>query len=171
MQLTLLRNVVREKSLPVEAAVRAGQRSVDTVESGLLPFAVQPDGRFLEGLTVAAHPKEVRTAILQGVPTPVKVGDTLPRYAGTPAAERETLLEIVRSDSDPVSMTYAEYRGNGRRLAALPVVDSQRRVTGFAAFLLLPGDVARAELAGGFLRGSRYRANAASGAWQAEVVR
>lgn len=175
MQLTLLRNVVQEKSLPVEAAVRVGQRPVGTVESGLLPFAVQADGRFLDGLTVAAQSLDVRLAILRGVPVPVKIGDTLPRYSGAPAVERETLLEIVRSDSDPLAATYAEYstngRGNGRRLVLLPVVDSERRVTGFGAFLLLPADVSRAELAGGFLQGSRYRANAESGAWRAEVVR
>jgi hypothetical protein len=124
MQLTLLRNVVREKSLPVDAAVRAGQRLVDTVESGLLPFAVQPDGRFRDGLTVAAHPTTVRGAILNGVTVPVKVGDKLPRYPGVPAPERETLLEIIRSDSDPVSATYAEYSANRT---------GQRPEAGFAA--------------------------------------
>lgn len=169
MPVTLLRGVVQEKFLPVDARVRAEQRPVERVESGLLPLAVKADGRFLPGLTVASQPGIARRTILAGVPFPVKVGDRLPLHAG----EHETLSEIVRSDSDPTSASYAGYaanaRGNGRRLVALPIVDDDRRVTGFGAFLLLPDG--GAELAGGYLAGSRFRANAAGGVWQAEVVR
>ena len=171
MPLTLLRGVVQDKSLPVDASVRAEQRLVERVESGLLPLAVKPDGRLLAGLTVAPQPGAVRQAILSGVPFPVKVGDRLTLHT---AAEHEaTLSEIIRSDSDPRSASYSEYAGNaagnGRRLVALPIVDDDLRVTGFGAFLLLPGG--GTELAGGYLAGSRFRANATNGVWRAEVVR
>ncbi len=172
MPLTLLRGVVQEKFLPVDAKVRAEQRPVERVESGLLPVAVKADGRLLAGLTVAAQPPGVvRQTILSGVPFPVKVGDRLPLYAE--GESKATLSEIIRSDSDPTSASYAEYaangRGNGRRLVALPIVDDDRRVTGFGAFLLLPAG--GTEFAGGYLAGSRFRANAAGGVWRAEVVR
>ncbi len=175
MPLTLLRGVVQEKFLPVDTKVRAEQRPVERVESGLLPLAVKADGRILPGLTVASQPgitrQTTRQTILAGVPLPVKVGDRLPLHAD---GEHETTLsEIIRSDSDPTSASYAEYaanaRGNGRRLVALPIVDDDRRVTGFAAFLLLPAG--GTEFAGGYLAGSRFRANAAGGVWRAEVVR
>jgi hypothetical protein len=169
MPLTLLRGVVQDKFLPVDAGVRAQQRLVERVDSGLLPLAAKPDGRLLTGLTVASQPGAVRQTILAGVPFPVKVGDRLTLHAG----EHETLSEIIRSDSDPRSGSYSEYAanaaGNGRRLVALPIVDDDLRVTGFGAFLLLPAG--GTELAGGYLAGSRFRANAAGGIWQAEVVR
>ncbi len=171
MPLTLLRGVVQEKFLPVDTKVRAEQRPVERVESGLLPMAVKADGRLLAGLTVASQPGVARQTILAGVPFPIKVGDRLPLHAE--GESKATLSEIIRSDSDPTSASYAEYaangRGNGRRLVALPIVDDDRRVTGFGAFLLLPAG--GTELAGGYLAGSRFRANAAGGVWRAEVVR
>lgn len=171
MPLTLLRGVVQEKFLPVDTKVRAEQRPVERVESGLLPMAVKADGRLLAGLTVASQPGVARQTILAGVPFPIKVGDRLPLHVE--GESKATLSEIIRSDSDPTSASYAEYaangRGNGRRLVALPIVDDDRRVTGFGAFLLLPAG--GTELAGGYLAGSRFRANAAGGVWRAEVVR
>ena len=170
MPLTLLRGVVQDKFLPVDAGVRAEQRLVERVESGLLPLAVKPDGQLLKGLTVALQPGAARQTILAGVPFPVKVGDRMTLHAGEYEA---TLSEIIRSDSDSRSAFYSEYAanaaGNGRRLVALPIVGDDLRVTGFGAFLLLPsGGI---ELAGGYLAGGRFRANAPNGIWRAEVVR
>ena len=159
MPLSLLRSVVRETSLPVNVVARAGQAPVERVEHGLLPFAVDAGGRLLEGFTVQ---------------TPLAIGEQLPRRESMRQPMRETLEKIVRSDSDATSSTYAEYsangRGNGRRLVQLAIVDSSaQRVTGFGAFLLLPsGGV---EQAGGYLEGSRFRANAPAGSWRAEVVK
>ena len=170
MPLTLLRGVVQDKFLPVDAGVRAEQRLVERVESGLLPLAVKPDGQLLKGLTVALQPGAARQTILAGVPFPVKVGDRMTLHAGEYEA---TLSEIIRSDSDSRSAFYSEYAanaaGNGRRLVALPIVGDDLRVTGFGAFLLLPS--AGIELAGGYLAGGRFRANAPNGIWRAEVVR
>ena len=158
MPLSLLRSVVRDKSLPVNAIARAEQLPVERVESGLLPFAVDAGGRLLDRLSVQ---------------TPVRIGEPLPPQESLPQPVRETFEKIVRSDSDPTSSTYAEYsangRGNGRRLVQLARVDSARRVTGFGAFLLLPGG--GVEQAGGYLEGSRFRANAPGGSWRAEVVK
>ncbi len=175
LTLTLLRSVVREQSLPIDVAAYATQVPVERVDSGMLPLADDAGGRILEGLTVDVQPAAARLAILKGLPFPVRMRDSLPVRTSAPLVERNTLLEMVPSDTDPVSPTYREYsrngRGNGRRLILLPVVDDGRRVAEFAAFLLLPGQGSGAERVGGYLAGSRWRAQAATGAWRAEVVR
>ena len=181
MPLTLLSGVTGEKTLPVDVAARAGQVALERVETGLLPLAVRPDGRLLDGLTVAVEPGEARLAILNGLAFPVKTGDRLAVRTGAGKVERETLREIVWSDTDPGSATYADYArrgtGNGRRLILLPVTGEESRVTGFAGFFLLPADAyaedqaeLRLEPAGGYLAGSRRRAAAEQGAWRAEVI-
>ena len=173
--LSLLRSVVSEKTLPVDAVTRAAQTAVERVESGLLPFAVGSGGEMIEGLTTAAQPSAERLTILNGLPFPVKTGDILVMHPSEPMVERETWQELIRSDTDPVSATYAEYSrnglGNGRRLVLLPVVDDTRRVTDFAAYLLIPGETKTLERVGGYLAGSRWRAQANVGAWRTEVVR
>ncbi len=173
--LSLLRSVVSEKTLPVDAVTRAAQTPVERVESGLLPFAIGPEGQLLDGMTTAAQPQATRLTILNGLPFPVKTGDVLAAYPSEPIVERETLQELIRSDKDPVSATYAEYSrnglGNGRRLVLLPVVDDTRRVTEFAAYLLIPGKTKAAERVGGYLAGSSRRAQASVGAWRTEVIR
>ena len=81
------------------------------------------------------------------------------------------LREIAQSDTDTVSASYAEYaakgKGNGRRLVPLSSPDGHQ-----AAFLLpSAGGEWKLEKAGGFLEGSRFRANAGNGVWRVEVGR
>ena len=173
--LSMLRSVVSEKTLPVDAVTRAAQNPVERVESGLLPFAVGHEGQLLDGMTTAVQPQATRLTILNGLPFPVKNGDVLAAYPSESIVERETLQELIRSDTDPVAATYAEYSrnglGNGRRLVLLPVVDDSRRVIEFAAYLLIPGEAKHLERVGGYLAGSRRRAQASAGAWRTEVIR
>ena len=177
MPLSLLRSVVNQESLRVSVAGRAEQREMESVSTGLLPFAVETNrpGRVVrlpEALTTATP---ARAAILTGVPFAVRPGQILPALNdATPQVTRETIEAIVASDSDPAAASYAEYqageRGNGRRVVLLPVVDAERRrVTGFGGFLLLP-DAMHVEAIGSYLQGSRFQAAARTGAWRAEVV-
>lgn len=179
MPLSLLRSVVSQESLPVNVTGRAEQRAMQSVSAraGLLPWAIEADPappvRILPE-TATANP--VREAILTGVPFAVELGQQLPSLTDpTPKVTRETVEALIASDSDTASASYAEYlagdRGNGRRVVLLPLVDGERRVTGFGGFFLLP-DAMKVEAIGSYLQGSRWRRAAVpdTSAWRAEIV-
>lgn len=195
MPLTILRSVVDQKSLPVQVTARAEQQAMEVVNAGLLPWALDAGRVARRGSVVTLSPgaitldpapeseprkqQPVRSAILAGLPFEVRIGQRLGAFSDpTPKVTLETLREVVASDTDSVSATYAEYaasgRGNGRRVVLLPLVDGERGVTAFGGFLLLPltdnGGAVKVESIGSYLQGSRLPAAAAEGAWRAEVV-
>lgn len=130
------------------------------------PFAASPDLRAARASVSFAIPLTLLRSVVPDRSLPV---DGIARAAQVEHKEAapalsQPLAGIVQSDTDPASPTYAEYvandRGNGRRLVA---------VDGSAVFLSPDGRPA--ERVGGYLIGSRHRANADRGIWRTEVIR
>ncbi len=162
------------RALPARASAIAGQAAVDGWDSGLYPYALE-DASPVVGqrynLSYYEEPlaRTARAGVLSGYQSAHrKLGDVLPATAAPVGEASLAAVERVNQDSDAKSDGYASYaaggRGNGRRLVAVPVVDSDRKMTGVAALLLAAdGTPDTGEVAGGFMQASRWRAAAGTG--------
>ncbi len=168
------------------ASAVAGQVEKTSFRDGLFPFAVvAPDSGLKEGARVPLRYVEspedavVSRAVLSDFQTrAVSLGDTLPTTAPNADTLRQALTTRIAMDSDATSTAYAAYTGNGRRLAAVPVLTAEERVEGFAAVFLPPAselkapDSLTAEYAGPWVQGSHSRgaADSPSGAYIVRLV-
>ena len=178
-----------EREAVVAARAAAAQEQQTEAAEGLFPYAARvADTADLAAGSVwelewAAGPMDLARAseaIASGWPgVVVRIGDRLSE--GEPAWrwQRDALRRRATGDGDSRSADYAGYshggQGNGRRIVLLPIVNGAGEVTGFGAFLLPPATAMdqpplRAEYAGAYLEGSRWRAAASGGAWVARLI-
>jgi hypothetical protein len=72
------------------------------------------------------------------------VGDLVTMTGGAKQSQLTSLQDRINQDSDTSSMAFSDYRGNGRRIVAVPINDGgtpvgiNNRIVAIAAFLLKP---------------------------------
>jgi len=117
------------------------------------------------------------------------IGDIVEMTGGAKQTMLDALATRISQDSDPTSLTYAQYltggRGNGRRIVGVPINDggtppgTNLRMIGIGAFFLRPtGDYGNggnqawcAEYIGSFVQGVNHRGVEESGAWVVRLVK
>jgi hypothetical protein len=72
------------------------------------------------------------------------VGDLVTMTGGAKQSQLTSLQDRINQDSDSSSLSFSAYRGNGRRIVAVPINDGgtpagmNNRIVGIAAFFLKP---------------------------------
>lgn len=118
------------------------------------------------------------------------IGDLVSMSGGAKQSQLDSLLTRIAQDSDPNSLTYAQYQargeGSGRRIIACPINDGgtppgsgTNRIVSIGAFFLRPtGEYGNggnqswcAEYIGAWVQGSNTKGVEESGAWVVRLVK
>jgi hypothetical protein len=115
--------------------LRWSENSTGCLDS--IPVAAPGDG-YIQGIAR----DRIREAIEDGrVDIPVEKGKPVQMMRGDLYQQRESLAERARQDTNLTAESWVDYQqspGNGRRLAAVAVIDSRHVVLGFVQVLLPP---------------------------------